>query len=88
VINELLTNSWKYAFSKGDEGTVQVTLRLEGEERLFLSVSDNGPGLGGEKPEAGFGLTIVEGYARQFGGELEFSTQGGFTVSTIIELEQ
>jgi len=43
IINELITNSLKYAFPNGREGTIEILLHRE-EERLRLSVSDNGVG--------------------------------------------
>jgi len=39
IINELITNSLKYAFPKGREGTIEVSLLRE-EEGLKLKVSD------------------------------------------------
>lgn len=85
MINELVTNSWKYAFGD-DGGTVKILLRPEGR-KLHLSVSDNGCGFQGSPPKPGFGLSIVEGYARQFGGELEIESRNGFSVATTIDLE-
>jgi two-component sensor histidine kinase/HAMP domain-containing protein len=45
IINELVTNSLKYAFPEGREGTVYISMRKIDEERLELVLSDNGIGM-------------------------------------------
>ncbi len=45
VVNELLTNAFKYAFPNGRKGYIRVDLRREEESCLILTVSDNGVGL-------------------------------------------
>ncbi len=69
IVNELVTNSAKYA-----KGT--VTVRLESEpEGYSLSVLDEGPGLpqsfapSGHK---GLGMKIIQSLVTQIGGELQF----------------
>ncbi|MBI9098067.1 MAG: DUF3369 domain-containing protein [Spirochaetaceae bacterium] len=44
IINEILTNSIKYAFPNLREGKIHITLKVEGEQ-IFLKISDNGVGL-------------------------------------------
>jgi len=44
IINELITNSLKYAFPGGMKGEISVTFRSAGENLLKLVVSDNGIG--------------------------------------------
>jgi len=43
IINELVTNSLKYAFPQGREGTIEITLHRE-DGRLRLVVADDGSG--------------------------------------------
>ena len=45
IINELLTNSFKYAFPGDKKGFVAVGLKKIGEKKLEMSVRDNGVGL-------------------------------------------
>ncbi len=69
IVNELVTNSVKYAF--GDEGgVISVAFRLnteigEGE----VSVRDNGRGMGPSR-EGGLGLGLAKSLAGQLGGQL------------------
>ena len=70
VVNELVTNSIKYAFGDDDDGVINVTFRLNaviGEAEL--SVRDNGRGMGAVRPGS-FGLRLVDNLARQLGGRL------------------
>lgn len=75
IVNELITNSVKYA-----GGKTIVRLERMPPDGHSLSVSDDGPGLpAGFAPEhsKGLGMTIVQSLARQIGGELKVSSRGG-----------
>ena len=72
IINELITNAYKYAFSH--EGTITVTL-LQEEKRYSLTVEDNGRGLESAKTGKSLGLQLVETLARnQLGGKIDIGT--------------
>jgi two-component sensor histidine kinase/putative methionine-R-sulfoxide reductase with GAF domain len=69
IVNELVTNAVKYAFSD-EGGTITVTFRMNtviGEAEL--SVRDNGRGMGPARPGA-FGLRLVDSLAGQLGGRI------------------
>ncbi len=69
IVNELMTNSVKYAFDE-DGGVISVSFHLnEGIGEAELCVSDNGRGMGPVRPGS-FGLRLVESLARQLGGRL------------------
>ncbi|UOG31718.1 sensor histidine kinase [Leptospira noguchii] len=71
IVNELATNSLKYAFSNGKDGLISVHLRLDVLESV-LEVEDNGIGMPEEfdldKSES-LGLKLVEILARQLRGK-------------------
>jgi PAS domain S-box-containing protein len=91
IVNELVTNSFKYAFYGTDEGSIEIKANRIPPNHLEIRVADDGAGLPEEITEErrlGFGLTIVEGYARQFEGSLEFAVEGDRTVvKAVLELE-
>ena len=68
ILNELVTNSLKYAFPGGRRGQIQVALRCEEGHRVMLRVADNGvglpPGLDWKRSHS-LGLRIVDILARQ-----------------------
>lgn len=83
VVNELFTNSLKYAFCDGSMGRITVVVRPSGVgyELLF---SDNGSGMGTDEPGAkdkSFGLELVRTLARQLNGEVHFLKGRGTTIS-------
>lgn len=76
IVNELVTNCFKYAFPSG-KGTVTVSMKREGHD-CVLVVSDDGvgmPHLNGERKT--LGLRLVEGLCRQLRGKLESESVPG-----------
>jgi two-component sensor histidine kinase len=72
IVNELITNSVKYA-----KGNITVRFETTAPGRHSLSVSDGGPGLPpGFDPRGsvGLGMRIVMAQVRQIGGKLHIST--------------
>jgi PAS domain S-box-containing protein len=73
IINELVSNSLKHAFPPGKGGTIKITLRPEGRERLKLCVRDDGVGLPPDfdvRATPSLGLQLVNTLARQLGGDV------------------
>jgi two-component sensor histidine kinase/putative methionine-R-sulfoxide reductase with GAF domain len=82
IVNELVTNSLKYAFDD-EGGIIRIAFRLNqviGEAEL--SVGDNGRGMGPTRPGS-FGLRLVESLARQLGGRLASGDVPKGTVTTV-----
>ena len=78
IVNELVSNTMKYAFAA--EGELFVSLRNTGGSAYELLVRDNGIGL---PPEVDFnstkslGLLIVRSLVRQIKGDIAISRDGG-----------
>ena len=82
IANELLTNSMKYAYPKGTEGTIYFELKPNGKQRT-LRIRDEG---GGEKSTTpggtGFGRDLVQLLNRKLKGELhEERTPAGWATT-------
>ena len=56
IVNELVTNSLKYAFPDGRTGIVEVALKTDGD--VILDISDNGIGRADEA-KAGVGTRLI-----------------------------
>ncbi|MFI5368940.1 MAG: sensor histidine kinase, partial [Spirochaetia bacterium] len=86
IINELLSNSLKYAFPGGRKGTISVSLhRVEGH-RVTLTISDDGIGFPRQidiRNPSTLGLRIVSILVEQLKGTLTKNTGPGtsFTIS-------
>ena len=65
IVNELITNAFKYAFPGGRGGTINVILRRE-SGKLELVVEDNGKECR-EDAKEGLGSRIVRLLAQQLG---------------------
>src|SRR4030088_3576726 len=88
IVNELVTNALKYAFPGEAKGTVMVTLkRVRGELRLM--VADDGQGLDPRRADSRLGGRLVDGFARQLGGQVERKSDSqGTTVHLILPLRE
>lgn len=45
IINELITNSLKYAFPEGKQGTIKITFKPKDNNMIQLTISDDGIGI-------------------------------------------
>ena len=75
IINELVTNSLKHAFSESNEGIIYINLHTK-DNVLFLEVSDNGKGFPKDidfKNTNSLGLQLVNTLVEQLNGKLELS---------------
>ncbi len=85
IVNELLSNTFKYAFPENRSGLIEVSFRCV-DEHCILEVSDNGVGLPpdlepGNSPS--MGLQLVTLLVQQLRGSLKLDRTSGarFTVS-------
>lgn len=70
IVNELVTNSSKYAFEEDQAGVIQVRFSFsEQAEQVCLSVEDNGRGME-QAPKEGLGLHLVDALVAQLTGKL------------------
>jgi two-component sensor histidine kinase len=83
IANELITNALKHAFREGEEGIIHVTLK-ESENRLHLTVSDNGKGL----PEGvlsisggSLGSKLINSFAEKLDAEVVVDSSEGTSIT-------
>jgi two-component sensor histidine kinase len=70
IVNELVTNSLKYAFDENG-GTIRVTFTLNPEQgEAYLAVEDNGRGMGPPR-KGGLGLQLIDAFTNQLDGQVE-----------------
>lgn len=83
IINELLSNSLKYAFPDGREGEIRIELHEHAGGVARLIVADNGVGLRSDVDLAtarSLGLRLVRSLSEQLGGNIEVVSHGGTEV--------
>jgi two-component sensor histidine kinase len=83
IVNELVTNAFKHAFSPGGRGSIRIGLTGSGPNGLQLTVQDTGRGLkdGGA---GGTGLELVRGLAGQLNARVTFESGPGLRCTVSI----
>jgi two-component sensor histidine kinase/tetratricopeptide (TPR) repeat protein len=82
ILNELITNSLKYAFRDKEYGEIWVTLKKAGDN-LVLKVRDNGDGFPPDasmQPETTFGIKLIRAFAQKLKARLSIYNDNGACV--------
>jgi len=90
LLNELITNSYKHAFTNRDKGQIDITLQRH-DHTIALSVADNGRGLPdgfSMEEQSSLGMTLIETLIMQLDGDLEISSQDGARFEITFEIEE
>lgn len=88
IINELITNSIKYAFQGRRQGQISVRMWIGPEQKLLLKVTDDGPGqpAGKSGSSSSFGTDLIEVLSQKLKGRISIDTSKGY--STTIEFSR
>jgi len=80
IVNEIVSNAFKHAFTDGKRGTIGLKVSSEEEGEICLCAWDNGSGLPAElnleRPDT-LGLRLVKTLAGQLGGSIELTNPDG-----------
>ena len=88
IVNELLTNSLKYAFPDNRKGCIRISLKETGNI-LQLDVTDDGVGSSsGTTKGTGFGTQLISLLTKQLDGKIELNTSKGTAVSIQFQLSK
>jgi two-component sensor histidine kinase/CHASE3 domain sensor protein len=83
IVNEWVTNAFKYAYPD-KPGEVRVRLKRLAGDKAELSVEDDGVGRAdGPSKGTGLGTRIVNAMARSIGGDVEYVAAGSGTVARL-----
>ncbi len=84
IICELITNAFKHAFLKKNEGELIIKIySTQNDNSFFLEVQDNGNGINSKESirKQGLGGEIIEALTEQLDGELNlYSNENGTLV--------
>lgn len=80
MINEIISNSLKYAFNNSDRGEISIKILHLNENKFLLEIGDNGVGM----PEdfnfyesQSLGIQLIHVFAEQLNGEIELTNNNG-----------
>jgi two-component sensor histidine kinase/tetratricopeptide (TPR) repeat protein len=85
ILNELITNAYKYAFKDKLQGLIRIEFHQKAKD-FFLQVQDNGIGIPSNfdiNKTKSLGLNLVRGLVRQLNGVMDFKSNTEGTVFTI-----
>lgn len=80
LINELLTNAYKYAFKGRSEGLIKITIEDLGEGSFSFCFADNGVGLPEDfdfKRSNTLGMKLIRQLSRQLAGNMSYRFDEG-----------
>ncbi|WP_439128718.1 sensor histidine kinase [Polaribacter sp.] len=80
ILNEIITNSYKYAFRNNTTSKLSVAINKEKDDNYKLVVEDNGPGLSKDfdvKKAKSLGLRLVNRLVKQLHGHLKQTNNSG-----------
>ena len=85
IVNELITNAFKYAFPDGRNGEIVLELKLV-KDKIILSVADNGVGISKKvnyQTTESLGFQLINSLVSQIDAVLTYESDNGtkFTVS-------
>jgi len=92
LINELLTNSIKHAFTNIEEGLINIKISEGIDGKFLLNYSDNGKWMESDKSNPNFGLELIGILSTQLEGDYERTSNNDGTTYTFtlnnIDLEK
>lgn len=74
LLNEIISNSLKYAFKEKDLGIIQVELKSLNNNKFELNISDNGSGFSKDifnSPQNSLGVELIKAFVDQLEGSIE-----------------
>lgn len=84
IVNELVTNAFKYAFATIKNAEIAISLNALNNGQYQMTVTDNGPGLPNGAlldSHQSMGLKLVHLFAEQLDGAFNYSKANGFVIS-------
>ena len=83
ILNELITNSIKYAFTKKGKDEIKVLIKKQPKNHYEFIYIDNGIGFNTATTKEGLGLNLIKLLARQLGGTFKINSEKGIKVSIV-----
>jgi len=77
ILNELVTNAFKYAFVGKETGKIDISIEAK-DKQTIMRIKDDGVGYEKENKSGGFGLVLVESLVKnELKGEIECINKNG-----------
>ena len=79
LVNEIVSNSYKYAFPNQEKGTIQIDFKKK-DNKIILFIQDNGVGFPEEydlEKSESLGMQLIQALTSQLDGDLVVSRENG-----------
>lgn len=83
IVNELITNIFKYAFHNRQSGNIWINIKSM-NDGLHIEVKDDGVGMNLNKVSKGFGTRLIKAFLKKLNATMEVSVNNGTTTSIIV----
>jgi two-component sensor histidine kinase len=90
IVNEILTNSLKYAFPNNKKGNILISLKAI-NENVEIEIADNGVGVSGSfslDDAKGMGLQLIKMLTQQLNGAVTVEANHGTKFKVVFPLDQ
>ncbi len=80
IVNEVLTNIMKHAFTEQNKGNIAISISKNDDEKVTVSIKDDGKGLPDdfeERSKSSLGMQLIHNLTSQIDGELTFANENG-----------
>jgi two-component sensor histidine kinase len=87
IINEVVTNSIKYAFPNNRKGEILISM-IENNKRIKLELADNGigmPEIDREVESDSLGLQLMKGLSEDIEADISFEVDNGTRITIVFE---
>ncbi len=87
ILNELINNAIKHAFSEKEGGTISIIMK-EQKQKIMLQVSDNGIGMPNKdkiKNANSFGFKMIQAFVKKLNATLDILYENGTTLQIAFE---
>jgi two-component sensor histidine kinase len=91
ILNEVVTNSLKYAFPAAHKGTISIELVEVANQTYRLKLSDDGVGFPPDlnpNQSRTLGMSLIRGLSKQLGGKLQISQESGVAITLQFTVEK
>jgi len=91
IINELVSNSMKYAFDEQEKGKIEISLKKVKGNQLYFYICDNGKGIPKHidfRNTKSLGLQLVCSLTEQIGGAINMTNHKGTSYRILFPYEQ
>ena len=87
ISNEILTNSFKYAFNSEQESR-ELSISLHAiKDSIRLYFKDNGPGFDTDAAKTGMGLELIRDLSEQIDAKIEIQIDDGVAIKLLFPSE-